>query len=120
MAKAIPKDVREKLLRDPFMQSCCVCGHSHRQWHHNLIFGGKAINEHWCILPLCVEHHEEARNKKFKDILDWIMFNRATDEELAKYSKVMDYIHKRYYLNGKFGKDISPRKIELLYEVHCT
>jgi hypothetical protein len=39
-----------------------------------------------------------------KERLDWIMLNRATDEQLSEYSKAEDLITKRQKLNQKFGE----------------
>ena len=38
-----------------------------------------------------------------KEINVWIALNRATDEELKKYSKAIDYIRMREVLNKKYG-----------------
>jgi hypothetical protein len=103
MASSIPPETRQILLADPFMKKCCICGR-HPQWHHNLIFATKSVQEPWSILPLCQIHHEEARNREFKRLMDWSMLNRANNEDLAKYSKVMDYIGRRGFLNQVFGK----------------
>ncbi len=38
-----------------------------------------------------------------KSRCDWIMLNRGTDEQLKKYSKAVDLIKKREYLNKVYG-----------------
>jgi len=113
MAESIPKKVVAVLKADPFMAQCCICGAT-PQWHHNFEYGRKAVNEPWCILPLCVVHHQGVREIKYRRLLDWAMLNRATDEELKKYSKAMNYKSKRSWLNMLFGQ-FSPKKMRDLY-----
>lgn len=90
---------------DPFYRTCCVSGvrgpFVKIDWHHNLIFAGRQVNEKWCILPLAQPIHD--RIVEYKEIVDWIMLNRATDEELRRYSKAVDLISKRAKLNKKYG-----------------
>lgn len=114
MAESIPKDVVATLKADPFMEQCCICGKS-PQWHHNFEYGRKAINEAWCILPLCIVHHKDVREINYRRLLDWCMLNRATDTELSKYSRAMDYKAKRKWLNILFG-EYSPRKLKEHYQ----
>jgi hypothetical protein len=61
----------------------------------------------WNYIPLCEYHHSVG---KFQDggALDkekntWMALNRATNEELIKYSKCVDYIKLRERLNIKYG-----------------
>ena len=99
----IPLDILAEILRNNFYRSCCLCGEPHINLHHNLIYGGQQINEVWCILPLCPECHEKEKHRDVKDKLNWIMLNRATPEELKRYSKVENLTTKRDRLNVKFG-----------------
>lgn len=117
MAAPIPKNVLEKLKRDEFMQQCCCTGKENPQWHHNLEYGRKAINEAWCILPLSPEVHAQVRNIGLRRLLDWCMLNRATDAQLEKYSRVMNYKQRKNYLNRVFG-EFSPRKMKEHYETN--
>ena len=76
---------------DPYYERCCVTG-EHRtrtkiDWHHNLIYAGRQVNEKWCILPLARWVHDKANRSDIKQYLDWIMLNRATDEDLDRYPK---------------------------------
>ncbi len=102
--RKIPKTLIEEVENDPFYKKCCITGLSNEkiEWHHNLIYGGKQVNEKWCILPLLKSIHRDI--VKYKEKCDWIMLNRATDEELKKYSKVVDYIKMRERLNGIYNK----------------
>lgn len=100
--------MRETMANDPFYKRCCleVMGGCEGtiQWHHNLIFAGRQVNEIFCILPLCYKHHRDANIKKVRDLLDIIMLDRATPEQVQKYSKAVDYkkikerLMKRYHL----------------------
>lgn len=103
----IPKALRDELASDPFYERCCMTGISKNaekvEWHHNLIYAGKQVQAKFCILPILKRLHERAFDPEFKEQLDWIMLNRATDEELGRYSKVDDLKLKRFRLNAKFG-----------------
>lgn len=102
--RKIPKALQEDMADDPYYKRCCVSGSSFGKidWHHNLIFGGRQVNEKFCILPLSKPIHDNIH--KYKEQCDWIMLNRATDEELARYSKAIDYKRMRNVLNEKYGK----------------
>jgi len=113
MRKVSPLELN-KYLQDSFSKQCCVCGTKRPQLHHNLIFAGRQVDEAWTFLPLCPIHHEEARNRDFKQLMDWVMLNRANSKDLAKYSKIIDYKQRKSYLNKRFGK-FSPEKIREHY-----
>jgi hypothetical protein len=100
--RPIPKPLLNEMLADPFYKICCVSGISNEriELHHNFIFGGRQVNEAWCILPLAHSIHE--RIIAYKDRCDQIMLNRADEATLKKYSKAIDLIRKRDYLNKKF------------------
>jgi hypothetical protein len=102
--RAIPKKLREEMANDPFYKRCCITGRMDEKidFHHALIFAGRQVNEKFCILPLAQSVHKEIEKHKMK--CDWIMLNRGTDDELIRYSKVEDLIHKRFRLNEVFGK----------------
>lgn len=77
-------------------------------WEHTLIYAGKQIDEVWAIIHLCAYHHEVDEFQdggglnKEKNV--WIALNRATDQELLKYSKAINYIRERDRLNKIYGK----------------
>lgn len=97
---------------DAFYERCCVTGvlatEQKVEWHHNLIYQGRQVQEKWAILPILYTIHEKANNRKVRQVLDWIMLNRATEEELRAHSKVINYIKKREYLNNRFKGPWSP------------
>jgi hypothetical protein len=99
----IPDDIREEMLKDKFYKKCCVSGRKDEriEWHHNLIYASKQIQEKFCILPLLKSVHRDI--VKHKEKCDWIMLNRASEQQLTKYSKVINYRHKLKILNEKFG-----------------
>ena len=103
--RKIPTKLREEMANDPTYSRCIVTGRADEKidWHHALIFGGRQVNEKWCILPLLHSVHEIEKMPMVKDRLDWIMLNRATDEELKRYSKAVDLLAKRERLNKEFG-----------------
>lgn len=92
MTKPIPLKMREELVEDKFMKGCCLAWDFNTgscegaiQWHHNLMYAGKRINEKGAILPVCEKHHRE--EAKYKKILNKIMYTRMTDTDRAKYPK---------------------------------
>ena len=105
----ISKSVKDSLLNEPE-----VCNRSkdggcagRLTWEHTLIYGGRQIDEAWSIIKLCARHHEvdefQDNGDLQKDKNVWIALNKATDEELLKYSKVISYIKMRERLNEKYG-----------------
>ena len=102
--RPIPKKLRSELSQDPFYKQCCITGSKKNiQFHHNFIWAGRQINEKWCILPLTKSIHDMIWKREVKEQCDWIMLNRASGEELEKYGRITNLIHKRDYLNKKFG-----------------
>lgn len=102
----IPVKLLKEILEDKFYRVCCLTGKVNGKidLHHNLIYAGKQVNEKWCILPICnsIHQYHQGFTKEVKEKLDWIMLNRATDKELKKYSKCVDYIKERERLNKKY------------------
>lgn len=92
--RKIPQELRDELANDQFYKICCIkdemCS-GRIEWHHNLIFGGKQVNEKFCILPVCHFHHEHEKNSIIGEKLDYIMWSRATPEQIKYYSKAKDY-----------------------------
>jgi hypothetical protein len=101
----IPKKLKDEILSDPFYKRCCITGvlstNEKVEWHHNFIYAGRQLQEKWCILPIAEKIHKNI--DKYLDQCDRIMLNRATDEQLKKYSKCVDLIAKRDWLNKKYG-----------------
>ena len=90
----------------PFYSKCCITGTKDEriEWHHNLIFGGQRVNEIFCILPLAQSVHRDI--VKHKEKCDWIMWNRASEEEIKRYSKAVDYQKEKERLNNIYGNYI--------------
>ena len=104
--RKIPIWLIYEMQEDPFYKRCCMTGATNVkiEWHHNLIFAGRQVNEKWCILPLSKEMHDMVHLPYNKSYCDWVMLNRATHEELKRYSKAIDLIKRRDYLNTVHGK----------------
>lgn len=103
LTSKIPPAMREQMAEDKFYTKCCIADiicSGRIEWHHNLIHAGKRVNEIFCILPVCSTHHR--MEASFKDKLNYIMLKRATDDELRKYSKAIDYIAMRKRLKEKY------------------
>lgn len=105
--RPIPPALKAEMEADPFYKKCCITGFRYEkiEWHHNFIFAGKQLNEKWCILPVVVEVHKNLWN--YREKLNWIMLNRATEATLKKYSRSENLIAKRDRLNKKYGLYIS-------------
>lgn len=91
---------------DPFYKTCCISGKTSKQekieWHHNLIFAGRQVNEPFCILPLAKSIHDNI--VFYKDLCNYIMLDRATPEERSRYSKAVDYEFMYQNLRKIYGK----------------
>lgn len=102
----IPKKLRDELANDPYYKKCCLSGVMNEKidWHHNFNYASKNINEKWCILPVAnsIHQYHQGITSEVKEKLNWIMYNRATDEELKKYSKCKDLIREKERLNKKY------------------
>lgn len=92
---------------------CCLKGYDGHEcagrttWEHTLIFKGQKLQEPWSIIPLCAKYHgvdefQDAGNLN-KELNIWVALNRATDQDLMKISKAVDYIRLRSFLNSKYG-----------------
>lgn len=103
IASPIPPKLKKEMEEDPFYSVCCITGVKNEKidWHHNLQFAGKRVNEKFCILPLAKSVHDNITY--YKEECDWIMWNRASEEELTRYSKAIDYRKVLARLNEKFG-----------------
>jgi len=88
---------------DKYYSRCCITGSTSEKidFHHNLIFGGRQVNEKFCILPLAKSVHDNI--VKYKEICNWIMWNRATEAQILQYSKANNYTRERDNLNKKYG-----------------
>lgn len=107
--RKISQQVRNKLEQEPN-----VCARKNDggcigriTWEHTLIYAGKQIDEVWAIIKLCEYHHDVNTQQGNGDLQKeknvWIALNRATDQELIKYSKAINYINERERLNKIYG-----------------
>lgn len=103
---SIPPIIRAKLNLDPWMHKCCI-DPTHKgkiDWHHNFKYQF-VRNDWWSILPLCLVCHDQARNSKFKERLDWIMAIRGGEEMTSdiriNYPK-SDFPQRKKYLSTVF------------------
>lgn len=106
----IPKILLKELLDDKFYETCVRSKenncHGKITLEHALIFGGKQVQEKFAIIPVCAYHHGVNEYQDSGDLNKeyhwWIALSRATDEDLAKYSK-SDWKQRLKYLNLKYG-----------------
>ena len=103
--RPIPKDLLKDMLSDPFYERCCLSGKTPVQLHHHILFGGRQLNEKFAIVPLHKSMHDRVDKEMYtKDLVTWVVLNRATDQELESISKVKDYVSLRNHLNEIFGE----------------
>lgn len=116
----MPLKLRAELEKDPWYKICCITGDRSSydsltgvferiEWHHNLMFAGKQVQEKFSILPVLSSVHKTVHLEEMKARLDWIMWNRASDEQIKRYSKSEDYMAYRDYLNEVYGEYIPYR-----------
>jgi len=108
--RKIPPKHREIINSDLYYKTCVRQNEGNCAGNitieHALIFGGRQIAELWNYIPLC-EYHHSVNNYQDGGDLDkekntYFALNRATDEELLKYSKALDYLLLRKRLNKKY------------------
>lgn len=108
----IPHDILEILLTDPRYTVCARAAESgcsgNLSFEEALIYGGRQVKELWAIIALCHRHHGIGIWADRGSLLDkrkneWLALNQATDAELLKYSKVLNYIERRAYFNKLYG-----------------
>lgn len=114
--------LREEIGNDPEYSRCSLLGYGECGGRitreHALIYAGKKIQEKFAIIPLCASHHnvDEYQDAKtmVKDKNVWVALNRATDNELVRFSKTVSYLRERDRLNEKFGLYIPPPILSML------
>lgn len=106
---SIPTELVKDMEFDPYYRRCVFTGSTlNLQWHHVFLYQGKSIQEKWAIVPVTKETHDKCTqhkteyDKEVADKVELISLNRATDEDLEKYSKVDSLILKRDLLRDKF------------------
>lgn len=106
LTKPIPKELNHEMNTDVFYRTCCLKDNECKgriERHHNFMFGSTGrVNEKWCLLPLCTYHHSIEKRSDVKEMLDFIMWNRA-GSEADKYAKFSHIAQRINYLNGKYN-----------------
>lgn len=112
----MPAKLRKEMEVDEFYQKCCLTGLGFKatdenrfnpkrvEWHHNLIFAGRQVQKKFAILPVLKKYHDQEKKPEIKELLNWVMLNRMTPEELSEYSKVVHWKFELEKLNEKYGE----------------
>lgn len=110
--RPIPPKIRAQIDEDLFYKNCAFkylgeCD-GRVTIDHTIIFAGRQIDDLFNLVPVCAKHHgvdfyQDAGTELPKEMRLWVALNRATDEELLKYSKAINYLHERTRLNDKYG-----------------
>lgn len=103
-------------VKDLVLQRPQICARHHEgtcagnnTWEHAIIHAGKQLDEAWAIVILCEYHHavnmyqDGGDLDKQKNV--YYALNQATDDELRKVSKAINYIQLRERLN-KIYKEV--------------
>lgn len=103
----LPAKLKREMSNDPYFSKCCF-SFSHIcfgkiEWHHNLIFGSKQVQDKRFIMPICKTIHDKARNTEIKEMLDLIMLDKLTNDELKQISKGINYSQRLKYLRTKYN-----------------
>jgi len=104
----IPLALRAELNDEPEYSYCCVTGEEPTkddpiEWHHNLKFAGCNVQRRFCILPIKRSIHLKADTREVRERLNWVMWSRATAEEIKEFSKATNYAHEKARLDSIFG-----------------
>lgn len=113
----IPDKLRKEMAEDPFYKTCCLYGQvlngtkheckGNVTWEHTLIYAGSKIQEKWAIIPLCEKYHGvnwyQDSGYLVKEVNVWVALNRATYEDLKRFSKAVNYVRERDRLNNLYG-----------------
>lgn len=110
----IPLKLRAEMDQEPYYHTCArqTLLHDHVceanpmtgqliEWEHALYYKGSKIQEKFAIVPLC--HHVHSGPLLRKEINQWIALNQASDEDLKRYNKAIDYVALRKRLNEVYG-----------------
>lgn len=112
----IPLKLRKQLSEDPTYSYCCLTGVQSSpadpvEWHHNLKFAGKNAQARFCILPILRSIHLKADTREVREKLNWVMWSRATAEEIAEFSKSTNYAHELKRLITIYGEYVPPTPV---------
>jgi hypothetical protein len=76
-------------------------------FEHAIIYGGRQLDEAWAIVILCEYHHSvntfQDGGNLDKEMNVWYALNQATDDELRRVSKAINYLALRDRLNKKYS-----------------
>jgi len=107
MRKISPK-VKQQVLARPqicarHLEGTCMGGNT---WEHAIIHAGRQLDEAWAIVILCEYHHAVNQYQDGGDLQKelnvFYALNQATDEELKRVSKAINYLELRTRLNKKY------------------
>lgn len=107
--RAIPLKTRREIKKDNWYLQCCLrpftdCRHHPKiDIHHGVIYEGHQIDDLWNLIPLCRTCHDDISKPHIKEFVDWIMFSRASDEELEQISQAIKYVNVKYSLINIYG-----------------
>jgi len=91
----IPKKLLNEILEDKFYKKCCLTGKPYGKidWHHNMTWQGKNVQEKFAILPVhnSIHQYHNGLTSEVKEKLNRIMVSRMTEEQLDYYSKAVNY-----------------------------
>lgn len=111
--RPIPLVIRKKIDADPFYKSCVRLSEGGCDGRitieHALQFQGRQLNELFALLPLCWRHHlGKGLSKEYNR---HVALQRATDADLAKYSRA-NWKTLKTHLEKKYGPFPSKQTVD--------
>lgn len=109
--RKIPEALREEMANDIYYKKCARSDEENCSgritWEHAIIYAGRQLNEKWAIIPICEFHHSvnnfQDRGDLNKEKHVYIALCRATQDDLRRISKAVDYIALRQRLTTIYG-----------------
>ena len=106
--KPIPKALRDKIAKNPFMETCihkfhhsCNGCEGEITWEHSHLYGGSRINEEWAIVPCCRKHNVGVTGTE-KDFNKFVALERCNISEIEKIYPRYDWRQEYTRLRKKF------------------
>ena len=102
----IPKKIRERLSKDPFMEKCIACGKTPVEWNHAIIYAGKQSNNWYAIVPLCTSCHRGNNGDimPYAKYLSELIAIKRGMSEIYKDMPRIDWFRRKQYLEDKLKK----------------
>lgn len=109
MTRKLSQETLKACENDEWYTKSALSGQSPVQWHHVFTYARKQIDEPWNIVPLTADEHDMVTPHKhgyikhLDEMVQLIALERATEEQLRRYSKVVDLVALRDRLREEYA-----------------